>query len=192
MNKTERTLLVVKPDGVVRSLVGEVVSRIERTGLKLVGIKMVRVTPEHVEKHYTLDENWFKNVGKKGIEGAKKQGAIPPTDDPEEMSKLILSQLVDYITSGPVVAMVWQGAHAVEIVRKLVGDTEPRSSSTGTIRGDFVHDSYPLSNKEGRAVRNVVHAAGSVSEAEQEIYHWFNENELCDYVLLSEALLYKD
>lgn len=178
MNNKEKTLLIIKPDGVDRGLISEVIGRIERTGLKLVAMKMAKVTPDHVRAHYTLDENWAKTVGAKGIEGIKKYGEKPLTEDPDEMTEIILGYLNDYLTSGPMVAMVWQGAHAVETVRKLAGSTEPLRSEIGTIRGDLVNDSYPLANKEGRSVRNVVHATGSVEEAEKEIYHWFNTNEI--------------
>lgn len=190
MNTKERTLVLVKPDGVMRSLVGEIIKRFERAGLKLVGIKMTVAHPDHVKKHYTLNDEWIKNVGAKSIEGMKKYDMDPPTTDPDEMSQIILSTLIDYITSGPVIAMVWQGAHATEVVRKLVGGTEPLSSSIGTIRGDFVHDSYPLSQKGGRAVRNLVHASGTQAEAEEEIYHWFNDAELFDYKQVNEEVLY--
>lgn len=190
MKTKERTLVLVKPDGVMRSLVGEIIKRFEMTGLKLVAIKMTVAHADHVKKHYTMNDQWIKTVGAKSIEGMKRYDLAPPTEDPDEMSQIILNTLVDYITSGPVVAMVWQGAHATEVVRKLVGGTEPLSSSIGTIRGDLVHDSYPLSQEGGRAVRNLVHASGTQEEAEQEIYHWFNDSEIFDYKQVHEEVLY--
>jgi len=188
--KTERTLVVVKPDGVQRSLVGEIIKRYERAGLKMVAVKMVVPQAEHVEKHYTLDPEWRRVTGEKTIKGYRDKGMEPPLTDPLEITALILANLIKYLTSGPVIAMVWQGAHAVPIVRKITGGTEPLTSDVGTIRGDFVLDSYKMSDDDKRAVRNLVHASGSVKEAEAEIKHWFNDNELVDYRLVQEQILY--
>ena len=186
----EQTLVVIKPDGVQRSLIGEIVKRIERTGLKLVGLKMMVPSVEFVRAHYTLDAQWLVNVGNKGIAGMRDKGLVPESEDPLVAGNKVLDSLAKYFTSGPVVVMVWQGAHSVAIVRKLVGSTEPLSSDVGTIRGDFVIDSYPLANGGGRAVRNVVHASGSPDEARTEIEHWFNVDELLKYRLVSEQILY--
>lgn len=158
--KKERTFVAIKPDGVQRNLIGEVIGRFERVGLKLVGLKMLTVDKAHVEKHYAaLDEK-------------------------------IKSHLVRYMTSGPVVAMVWEGAHAVKLVRKLVGKTEPLSSDVGTIRGDFVLDSYEMSDNDGRAVRNIIHASGNTDEANFEIDLWFKPQEVINYRLVQEEILY--
>lgn len=188
--KEEKTFVMIKPDGVQRSLMGEVVRRFERVGLKLVAVKMVVPSEEHVEKHYTLDPEWRRVTGEKSIESYKKKGEKPPSDDPLEITKVILKNLKKYITSGPVVAMVWQGAHSVELVRKLVGGTEPLSSDVGTIRGDYVMDSYQISDADNRAVRNIIHASGSVEEAEKEIEHWFSDGEIINYRLVQEQILY--
>ncbi len=188
--KTERTLVIVKPDGLQRSLTGEIIQRYERTGLKLVGLKFKVPTAEQVEQHYLLDPEWKKNVGQKAIDGYKKKGLTPPTEDPIEVGNAVIERLRVYMTSGPVMAMVWEGAHAVEIVRKITGGTEPRSSDVGTIRGDFVLDSYQMADMDNRAIRNLIHASGSVSEAETEIQHWFAKEELISYRLVQEAILY--
>ena len=135
-HKKERTLAIIKPDGVQRSLIGEIVKRYEKVGLKLVGLKIIVPTSAHVEKHYTLDPEWKKNVGEKTIAAYKKQGVKPPVEDPVEQGENVLAALKKYFTSGPVIAMVWEGAHAVEIIRKLTGGTEPRTSDVGYIRGD--------------------------------------------------------
>jgi nucleoside-diphosphate kinase len=187
--KNEKTLVVIKPDGVQRSLIGEVIKRFERVGLKLVGLKMFVPTGEHVEKHYTLDPNWRKSNGEKTIKGYLDKGLTPPVTDPIEASGITLNNLKKYLSSGPVVAMVLEGPHSVKIVRKLIGGTEPLTSDVGTIRGDFVIDSYQLGDIEGRAVRNIVHASGSVDEANMEINHWFKENEILDYRLVQEAII---
>jgi nucleoside-diphosphate kinase len=188
--KDEQTLLIIKPDGVQRSLIGEVIKRMERTGLKLVGIKMVSPGAEHIEQHYLIDPEWKEKVGKKAIEAYEKKGLEPATKDPKEAGEKVLTSLKKYMASGPVVAMVWQGAHAVELVRKIVGSTEPLSSDIGSIRGDFVLDSYQMADTDGRAVRNLVHASGDIDEAKAEIKHWFAENELHTYRLFQEHVLY--
>jgi nucleoside-diphosphate kinase len=186
----ERTLIIIKPDAVQRSLIGEIVRRFERVGLKLVGMKFTVAKPEMVEEHYTLDPEWKRKVGEKSIESYKKKGQTPPTEDPIEIGNSVVERLKGYMTSGPVVIMAWQGAHAVELVRKLVGGTEPRSSDVGTIRGDFVLDSYSMADTDDRAIRNLIHASGSVGEAQQELAHWFEKHELIDYRLVQEGILY--
>src|SRR5271165_5668341 len=115
--KQEKTLVIIKPDGVQRTLVGEVIKRYERIGLKLVGVKMLVPTAEHIEAHYTLDPDWRRVTGEKRIKAALDKGQEPPSHDPLEITAIVLEKLKKYMTSGPVVVMVWQGGHAVEIVR---------------------------------------------------------------------------
>ena len=189
-NKKERTLVVIKPDGVQRSLIGEVIKRYERAGLKLVGLKMLVPDEKFTEDHYTLDTAWKENVGKKAIEAAEKKGEKPRTADSVEMGEFVLGALKKYLASGPVVAMVWEGMNAVGVVRKITGGTEPLTSDVGTIRGDFTIDSYKAGDSDERAVRNLVHASGSPEEAEKEIEHWFKKDELLDYRLVTDAILY--
>jgi nucleoside-diphosphate kinase len=189
--KHEQTLVVLKPDAIQRSLIGEIITRFEKVGLKLVGIKMFVPSAEFVEKHYTMWPGWKKSVGEKNIKGYLEKGLTPPSDNPLEVGEEILRVVREYITSGPVVAMVWQGAHAVQIVRKLVGSTEPLASDVGTIRGDYVLDSYVMSAGDKRSIRNLVHASGNEEEAEQEIPHWFSQEELVDYRLVQEAIIYE-
>ncbi|MDP4010503.1 MAG: nucleoside-diphosphate kinase [Candidatus Spechtbacteria bacterium] len=188
--KEERTLVIIKPDGVQRSLIGEIVGRYERIGLKLVAMKMIVATKEHIVSHYTLNSEWKKNVGEKTMEGYKKKGLEPPSQDPFVLADRILETLGKYMSAGPVVVMVLQGAHAVQIVRKITGGTEPLTSDVGTIRGDFMLDSYQMADVDGRSVRNLVHASGSVKEAEDEIAHWFNEKELVQYNHVQDRILY--
>jgi len=189
-HKDERTLVIVKPDGVQRSLIGEVISRYERVGLKIVGLKLVVPTEDRVEQHYTLDPQWRRVTGEKTIKSYKDKGLTPPSEDPLEVTAKILKGLKKYMTSGPVVVMVWEGAHAVKIVRKITGGTEPLTSDVGTIRGDFVLDSYQMADADGRSVRNVIHASGSPEEADAEIAHWFDKNELLKYRLIQDGVLY--
>jgi nucleoside-diphosphate kinase len=188
--KKERTFVAIKPDGVQRGLIGEIISRFERVGLKLVAIEMLVSSAEHIEKHYTLDPEWRRITGEKTIASYKAKGQTPPTEDPFEVTDRVLKNLKEFMTAGPIVSMVWEGAHAVKIVRKLVGSTEPLSSDVGTIRGDFVLDSYAMSDTEGRAVRNLIHASGSTEEADKEINHWFKKDKLIDYKLVQEKILY--
>lgn len=188
--KEERTLVIIKPDGVQRTLIGEIIGRFEKVGLKLTAMKMCVPTEEHIEKHYTLDPEWRRITGEKRVKAAKEKGEKLATEDPLEITAVILEKLKKYMTSGPVVAMVWQGAHSTELVRKMVGGTEPRSSDVGTIRGDFVLDSYIMADTDGRAVRNLVHASGTAKESEAEINHWFKPDELVNYRLISEQILY--
>ncbi len=189
--KEERTLVLLKPDAIQRALMGEIVARYERLGLKLVGLKMVVPTAEQVEEHYTLDPNWRRVTGEKTIASYKSRNLPPPSEDPLEITAKILKNLKKYLTAGPVIAMVWEGAHAVELVRKVTGGTEPRSSPVGTIRGDFVVDSYVMSDTDDRAVRNLIHASGSITEADMEIPHWFKQEEIIDYKVSHEDILYE-
>lgn len=189
--KEERTLVLLKPDAIQRALMGEIIARYERLGLKLVGLKMVVPTEDQVEGHYTLDPNWRRITGEKTIKSYRDRGLPPPSEDPLEITAKILRNLKKYISAGPVVAMVWEGAHAVELVRKVTGATEPRSSPVGTIRGDFVIDSYVMSDNDDRAVRNLIHASGSVEEANMEIPHWFKKGEIIDYKVSHEDILYE-
>ena len=188
--KNEQTLVIIKPDGVQRSLIGEVVSRFEQVGLKLSALKLKVADESLIENHYTVEPGWKENVGKKTIASYKEKGGTPPSDDPVEVGNRVLDGLKKYMTSGPVVVMVWQGAHAVKLVRKLVGGTEPLSSDVGTIRGDYVLDSYKMADDDGRSVRNLIHASGTTEEAEKEIDLWLDEDEIIDYRLVQEEILY--
>lgn len=188
--KQEQTLVIIKPDGIQRGLIGEVVRRYEQTGLKLSGLKMVVPTPEQVEKHYLVDPSWKEKVGKNALAAYKEKGLTPPTNNAEEAGARVLEALKKYLSAGPVVAMVWRGMHAVGVVRKITGSTEPMSSDVGTIRGDFTIDSYEVSDSDGRAVRNVVHASGDTEEAKKETALWFHDDELHNYRLVHEAILY--
>lgn len=180
----------MKPDSVQRGLIGEILHRYERSGLKLVGLKMMVPSPDFVEKQYSLDPEWRMKTGLKTIESYKKKGKTPLSEDPLKITEIVLKNLKKYLTSGPVVVMVWEGMHAVGIARKVTGSTEPLTSDVGTIRGDFTIDSYEVSDVDGRAVRNLLHASGSPEEAEKEIALWFKNEELFNYRLINEVILY--
>lgn len=188
--KKERTLVLIKPDGLQRGLVGEIIERYERSGLKLIALKMLVPTPETVERHYSVDPDWPMKTGKKSIESYRAKGKQPPSEDPLKVTEVVLNNLKKYLTFGPVIVMVWEGMHAVGIVRKLTGGTEPLTSDVGTIRGDLTIDSYEVADVDGRAVRNLLHASGSPEEAEKEIVVWFTPQELINYRLVGEAILY--
>lgn len=188
--KKEKTLVIIKPDGVQRGLIGEIIHRYERSGLKLIGLKFLVPTEDLIEKHYLVDPQWKIKSGQKSIDAYLAKGLTPPTTNPEEMGDLTLKKLKKYFASGPVVAMVWQGMNAVSIVRKITGGTEPLTSDVGTIRGDFTIDSYQAADLDGRATRNLVHASGNLDDAEKEINLWFKPEELVNYRLIGEAILY--
>lgn len=186
----EKTLVVIKPDGVQRTLIGEIIRRYENSGLKLTAIKMLVPTPSMVEKHYLVNPEWLKNVGEKSFAAYKSKGVEPPFRTPEECGRTVLARLKKYMSAGPVIAMVWEGSKASGIVRKITGGTEPLSSDVGTIRGDYTIDSYDLSDASDRSIRNLVHASGSVDEAQKEIALWFKKEEVIKYNLVSEKILY--
>ena len=186
----ERTLVLIKPDGVQRSLIGQIVQRYEQTGLRLVGLKFFIPSPELVKKHYLVVDTWLESVGQKAKAAYLKKGLKPPFKNPKKCGQQVLKRLEKYLSSGPIVAMIWQGNEAVGIIRKITGGTEPLISDVGTIRGDLTIDSYQLADTDDRAVRNLIHASASPEEAEKEIKVWFKENEVLKYRLISEAILY--
>ncbi|MFA5644308.1 MAG: nucleoside-diphosphate kinase [Patescibacteria group bacterium] len=187
--KKERTFVILKPDAIQRSLIGELVHRLERTGLKMTGLKMLMANEGQCWKHYDKDDNWFEEKGKKVLENRKMAG-LPIEKPAIEYGRDIIGALVKFMTCGPVIAMVFEGNGAVGIVKKIVGGTEPLSSDVGTIRGDFTVDSYELSNLDERAVRNLIHCSDHPDEASREIALWFKDEELFKYRLISEQILY--
>ena len=181
----ERTVVLVKPDGVRRGLVGEVTYRFERMGLKIVAMKMMWAKEDHLSKHYTDKEEYLINLGKKTLktyeEYGKDAGKDIGTTDPLELGKLIRKWTVDYVGSGPIVAMLLEGRHAVDNVRAIAGPTMPVNAPPGTIRGDLATDSAAYANAEKRGVENIVHISGSVEEAKLEEKLWFHESEIHSY-----------
>lgn len=185
----ERTFIIIKPDGIHRSLIGEIIQRIERTGLKFVALKMLTPTREQTIKHYNKNDAWCKKIGSqtaKNIEASGKKAEKSAI----EYGKDIIEGLVEFLTCSPVVVMVVEGNQACGVVKKIVGTTEPLSSDVGTIRGDLTNDSYGLANKDLRAVRNLIHCSDEVSEANREINVWFDESELAHYKHVNERMLY--
>ncbi len=185
----EQTLVLIKPDGVARGLVGEIVSRFERIGLKITAMKMILPQHADVDRHYELTEEWMQAVYDKAKKKYEDLGQEFPYGDYKSYGESIKRGLVEFLKSGPIVALVLEGEQAVALVRKLVGATEPMSAAPGTIRGDYSLDSYALSNTQNRPLRNLIHASGTVDEAKKEIVIWFSREELHRYEhVLANAL----
>ena len=173
----EKTFIAVKHDGVQRGLVGEIIKRFEQRGLKLVGMKMVLPTEEMADKHYVLTPAFINKLGENTRKAAASKGKeISETN--EEIATRVKNWNMKYLTEGPVVAMVWEGFHAIEIGRKIVGPAESRGAPIGTIRGDFSVESYDMADKLERPLRNLVHASGDREESENEVNLWFKPEEL--------------
>lgn len=185
----ERSLVLLKPDTVQRSLVGEVVKRFERTGLKISALKMIVPLESQLLEHYNKSDEWYERKGKGVIEDLKSQGQ-EITKEPIEYGRDIIRTIVHYMTAAPVVALILEGNQACSVVTKIVGTTEPSTSDVGTIRGDYTVDSYGHATLEGRAVRNLVHQSESPDEAEREIAIWFKGEEIMSYVTAQERIMY--
>ncbi len=185
----EQSFVLLKHDAIQRSLIGEIIGRIERTGLKVTALKMFVPDRSRATEHYGKDDVWCEAVGNRTIENMQKSGQTP-AKTAVEYGRDIIEALLAYITVGPVVAMVIEGNHAVGIVKKLVGGTEPLTSDVGTIRGDLTLDSYSTANVGGRAVRNLIHCSDKPEEALREIKIWFTPEEIINYRLVQEQILY--
>ncbi|MBR1939156.1 nucleoside-diphosphate kinase [Candidatus Saccharibacteria bacterium] len=159
----QRTLIIFKPDAVQRGIVGEILSRFERVGLKIVGTKMVNPDKDHYYQHYEGISKMISRRGQKAFD-----------------------LVVDFMTSGPVIAMVLEGVEAIPVVRKIVGSTEPMAADMGTIRGDYAHVSFGYADAHDEGVANLIHASGNPEEAEQEVAYWFKPEEIQIYKTLSE------
>ena len=192
--KEEKTVILIKPDGVKRGLIGEIVSRLEKRGLKIIALEMFQPTKKQIDDHYPRDENWIKRLGDKtkknyqdyGIE-VKNEFA---TDDSLEIGKSVRGWLIDYMTSGPLVKMIIKGIHAVDMVRKIAGPTMPAQAEMGTIRGDFSVDDAIAANRNKRGIHNIIHASETPEEAEHEIKFWFAPEEIHDYKRAEEDIMF--
>lgn len=185
----ERTLAIVKPDGVQRNLVGEILGRFEKVGLKIVAMKMVWTDEELVGQHYSDDENYLTSVGEKALENAKSKG-VEMKETALEIGQRVRESNMKYISTGPVVACVLEGNTAVETVRNLVGGTNPLSADVGSIRGDLTIDDFIQADSESRSVRNLMHASGDTEEADREIALWFDDSELHEYQNVMDKVLH--
>lgn len=191
--KKERTFVILKPDTIQRGLVGEIISRFEKIGLKIVAMKMVQANEELVFKHYNKDDAWYLKKGTAIVENKKKLG-MPIEKEALDYGKDIIRAMVHYISACPVVCLVIEGNSAQAVVKRLVGGTEPTTADSGTIRGDLSLDSFFLCDVDGsRGLRNLIHCTDP-ADGEQayfnEIKVWFDEKEIYNYKLVSEAMLY--
>lgn len=181
----QRTLIICKHDAVARGLMGEIIQRFERVGLKMVAMEFIAATQDMGHSHYPTTEEWLTKVGNRTLEEYANKGIDPierlGTDNAVEIGKLVKQWNVDFLTCGPVLAMVWEGPSAVEIGRKLIGETVPLKAAPGTIRGDFSWDNADLANAQLRPFYNLIHGSGNVEEAEFEIKLWFDKVEVVDY-----------
>jgi nucleoside-diphosphate kinase len=184
-----RTLVLLKPDAVQRGLIGEIITRFERKGLKITAMKFIRPSREQAIEHYWWSDEEKTKSGNRTLEVYKAKG-ITLEKSPIEIAETIQKKLVTFLTTGPIVAMVIEGAHAIEHVRKIVGHGSPLQADVGTIRADFTIDSYVMADEADRAARNLVHASSSVEEAERELKVWFTEEEIYSYDLAIEQILY--
>jgi nucleoside-diphosphate kinase len=167
MSHIEQTLFIIKPDGVERGVIGKIITQLEERGLKIVGMKMTTADKQLADKHYG---GLGERLNKRGLEGDKIQ-----------------AQMIDFLLSGPVVAMVIEGVKAVEYVKRLAGATYPNESEFGTIRGMFAHVTRLHANESDRAVRNLVHASDPAEHPEREIALWFTPEELVDYQTVHQS-----
>lgn len=193
---TEKTFIMVKPDGVMRGLIGEIIKRFEQRGLKIVAMKMIHATHDQVDNFYPKNEEWISRLGEKGLKTFAEYDLDPVkemgTDDPAAIGNKVRESLIEFMTIGPVVPMVLEGIHAIAVVRKLAGATLPIFSDPGTIRGDYSHDAPTAANMENRAIYNIMHASETKEEATHEIKHWFNEGELFDYDRADHVIMFGD
>jgi nucleoside-diphosphate kinase len=186
----QKTLVLVKPDGVQRGIVGEIITRFERCGLKIIGMKMVYPNEKLAGDHYIADEDWLKTVGMKQKESYEKKGVkIEKTE--REIGLVVRRQLIEFLSMSPIVALVLEGHNAVAHTRKIVGPTSPGDAPPGTIRGDYSFDTYQLADTSKRPIQNLIHASGTPEEAEREIKVWFREEELHSWKRIDEELLYR-
>ena len=178
--KEEKTFVLIKPDGIQKGLVGEIIKRFEQRDLKIIALEMFQPTTEEIDKHYPRDEAWVRRLGEKSLSTYEQYNidlkSLLGTNDTAELGKMVRGWVIDYMTSAPLIRMIVQGLHAVDMVRKIAGHTLPYKADMGTIRGDFSNDSPALANSEKRAVMNLMHASETAEEAKHEINHWFGES----------------
>jgi nucleoside-diphosphate kinase len=185
MPTREKTFVMIKPDGVARGLTGEIIRRLEQRGLKIVALKMFQPTREQIDGHYPKDKTWVNRLGEKTKSTYEKYNRDMTSElgsnDTQVIGAMIREWILDFMTAAPVVTMVVEGLHAVDMVRKVVGPTIPANAELGTIRGDYSVDSPVLANTEKRALANLVHASETPQEANHEIQYWFSPEEVVSY-----------
>lgn len=192
--KEETSVVLIKPDGIKRGLIGDIIARIEQRGLKIISLGMITPVRELIDDHYPKDKTWINRLGEKTMSTYTKYGIDPQqqlgTRDTFEIGKMVRGWLIDFMTSGPVVKMVIKGIHAIDMVRKLAGNTLPNMADMGTIRGDYSVDSPASANRDKRAVRNIIHASETPEEAAKELKLWFKKEEIHDYKRSDEDIMF--
>lgn len=187
---------MIKPDGVMRGLIGEIIKRFEQRGLKIIAVKMTHADRDHVDAFYPKKAEWINRLGEKTLGTFTEYGLDPiatmGTDDKEKIGMEVRNNLIDFISSGPVIPMVIEGIHGIAVVRKLIGATLPIFAEPGTVRGDFSHDAPTAANMENRTIFNLVHASETKEEAAHEIKHWFKDEEIFDYDRSDHVIMFGD
>ncbi len=190
----ERTFVLVKPDGVKRGLIGEITHRFEQRGLKIIAMQMMYATRNQIAGHFPKDQAWVHRLGEKSLNTYTKYGLDPKaqlgTDDADKIGAMVKEWLFEFLTSGPMVKMVVEGVHAIDMVRKICGNTLPNLADMGTLRGDYSVDSPALANAGKRAVHNIIHASENAAEAENEIKHWFKKEDIHGYKRAEEDIMF--
>jgi nucleoside-diphosphate kinase len=185
----ERTLVIVKPDGVQRGLLGEILRRFEQAGLKVVAMKLTWPDTEHVGRHYSADERYLKEVGEKALTNSKAKN-IAMDETALEIGRRVREANMRYLSTGPVLVLALEGNTAIDTVRNMIGGTNPLTADIGTIRGDLTIDDFAQADRERRAVRNLMHASSDTAEAAREIKLWFAADELHDYQTVMDKVLH--
>jgi len=192
--RKQKALLIIKPDGVQRGLIGQIMARFEKAGLKIIGLKFEWADKGKVIAHYPETEAWFKKVGERTLTNYAKKGLdakkVFKTDDAVAIGKIVKGWLITYFQESPVFLAVVEAYDCIEIVRKLSGNTIPVLAAPGTIRGDFSHDTIDLANEQNRPLRNIIHASDTPEDGEKEVNLWFAPDELFDYELAGEKFMY--
>jgi nucleoside-diphosphate kinase len=183
----EQTLVLIKPDGVLRGIAGEIIQRFERVGMKIVAIKMIQAPKKILEQHYFKDENWMREKG----ELYKKKLELPAETDPIPIGKNIIDGLIEDTRISPIIAMVLEGHNAVQVVKKITGPTNIEEALPGTIRGDFSQDTFTLANKSNRPIITIIHATDDQKVAQKEIGFWFSQSEIYSYKKPEEDVHYR-
>lgn len=182
----EQTLVILKPSAVQRGLAGDMISRFEKIGLKIVAAKLVNPSKKLLDAHYPTDrEEFIRGIGQRTLDGYKELGLDPKKQfaevDALKIGHKVRNWLVDSMQKAPVLAMILEGPHVIQLVRKIVGSTSPLQAEPGTLRGDYSFDSPALANRAGRPINNLIHASGNAEEAAHEIKLWFKPSEIFDY-----------
>ena len=201
--KKQRALLMIKPDGVQRGLIGKIIKRFEQVGLKITGLKFIWAKEQQIKIHYPETGAWFKKVGERTLTNYAKNlpagrqevlmrvKEVFGSDNPVTIGKTVKQWLITYLQESPVFLAVVEGYEAIEIARKLSGNTIPVLAAPGTIRGDFSHDTIDLANEQSRPLRNIIHASDTAEDGEKEIKVWFKDDELFDYSRVDEKIMFK-